>query len=63
MCKQINSNSFKNEITNEQCTFKSYIYIYIYLNVCKQMTDVNLLLLHRHAWSHLTVGKQMINSK
>ena len=33
--------------------------MYIYLNVCKQMTDVELLQLHRNTWNHLTAGKQM----
>ena len=37
--------------------------MYIYLNVCKQMTDIKLLLLHRNTWNNLTVCKQMINSK
>ena len=37
--------------------------IYIYLNVCKQMTDVKSLLLHSNTWNHLTVYKQMINRK
>ena len=41
--------------------YKSYMYIY--LNVCKQMTDVTLLHLHSKTWNHLTVRKQMINSK
>ena len=27
------------------------------------MTDYKLLLLHRNTWNHLTLGKQMINSK
>ena len=31
--------------------------MYIYLNVCKQMTDVKLLLLHSNTWNHLTVCK------
>ena len=35
--------------------------MYIYLNVCKQMTDVKLLLLYSNTWNHLTVRKQMIN--
>ena len=43
MCKQINSNSFKNVITCKLFTYKSYMYIH--LNVCKQITDVKLLLL------------------
>ena len=58
MCQQISSNSFKNEITD-----KLISNMYIYLNVCKQMTDDNLLLLHSNAWNHLPVCKQMINSK
>ena len=37
--------------------------MYIYLNVCLQMTDVKLLLLHTNIWNHLTLYKQMINSK
>ena len=28
--------------------------MYIYLNVCKQMTDIKLLLLRSNAWNHLT---------
>ena len=39
----MNSNSFKNEITNKLFTYK--LYMYIYLTVCKQMTNVKLLLL------------------
>ena len=31
--------------------------MYIYLNVCKQMTDIKLLLLHSNTWNHLTVRK------
>ena len=42
MCKQISSNSFKNKITNKLIWHITYIY----LNVCKQMTEVKLLLLH-----------------
>ena len=37
--------------------------MYIHLNVCEPMTDVELLLLHRNTWNHLTLCKQMINSK
>ena len=38
--------------------------MYIYLNVCKQMTDVNFfLLLHSNTWNYLTVCKQIINIK
>ena len=33
--------------------------IRIYLNMCKQMTDVKLLLLHSNSENHLTVWKQM----
>ena len=29
--------------------------MYVFLNVCKQMTDVNLLLLNSNTWNHLTV--------
>ena len=31
--------------------------MYIYSNVYKQMTDVELLLLHSNTWNHLTVCK------
>ena len=31
--------------------------MYIYLNVCKQMTDVKLLVIHRNTWNNLTVCK------
>ena len=37
--------------------------MYIHLNVCKQMIDVKLLLLHRNIWNHLTLCKEMIKSK
>ena len=37
--------------------------IHIYLNVCKQMTDVKLLLLHSNSGNNLTVGKQMRKNK
>ena len=33
--------------------------MYIHLNVCKQMTDVKLLLLYRNTWNHFPVGKKM----
>ena len=46
MFKQISSRSFKNWITDKPTSYISYIYIS--LNVCKQMTDVKLLLLHRN---------------
>ena len=35
----------------------------IYLNVCKQMTDVKLLLFHSSFLDCLTMCKQMIKSK
>ena len=35
--------------------------IRIYLNVCKQMTDVKFLLLHSNSRNNLTVHKQMRN--
>ena len=31
MCKQISSNSFKNEITNKLFTYKSYAYLFNYV--------------------------------
>ena len=37
--------------------------MYIYLNVCKQMIDVKLLLVHSSARDSLTVCKQTIKSK
>ena len=37
--------------------------MYIYLDVCKQMTDVKLLLLHSNTWNYLNVSKQMIDIK
>ena len=33
--------------------------MYVYLNVCKQMTDVKLLELHSNTWNHLTWCLQM----
>ena len=38
------------------------MYMYDHLNVCKQMTDVKLLLLHSNTWNHSSVCKQMNNS-
>ena len=32
--------------------------MYINSNVCKQMTDVKLLLLHRNTWNNLTERAQ-----
>ena len=37
--------------------------MYVYLNVCKQMIDVKLLVLHSNTWNHLIACKEMINSK
>ena len=37
--------------------------MYIHLTECKQMTYVKFLLLHKNTWNHLTLYKQMINSK
>ena len=31
--------------------------MYTYLNVCKQMTDIKLLLLQSNTWNHLNVCK------
>ena len=45
--QKISSNSFKNEIIYKLFTYKSYMYIH--LNVCKQMTDVKFLLLHSNS--------------
>ena len=53
------SYSFKNEITSKLLTHKSHVYIY--LNECKQITDITLLLLRSNTWRHLTVRKQMIS--
>ena len=36
--------------------------MYIYLNACKQMTDVKLLLLHRNTWNQLIVRKKCSGS-
>ena len=37
--------------------------MYIYLNACKEMSDVKLLMLPSNTWNHQTVRKQMINSE
>ena len=58
MCKQISSHLKIKPPTNYPLT--NHI-MYIYLNVCKQMTDVKLLLLYSNTWNHLTVCKQIIN--
>ena len=46
LCRQISSNSFKNEITYKLFTYKSVLHIH--LNVYKQITDVKLLVLKRN---------------
>ena len=38
VCKQISCNSFKNQISDKLISYISYIY----LNVCKEITDVKL---------------------
>ena len=50
MCKQI---WFINEIT-DKIIYKSYIY----LNVCKQITYIKLLLLPNSTWKYLTLCKK-----
>ena len=37
--------------------------MYIYLNVCKKMINVKLLLLYSKTWNHVTLCKRMIKSK
>ena len=37
--------------------------MYIYLNGCKQMTDVKLQLFYRNTWNYVTVCKPIINSE
>ena len=39
-------------------TFTYESYLYIHLNVGKQITDVTSLLLQSNIWNHLTVCKQ-----
>ena len=53
VCNQISSNSFKKEITYIIFTYKSDIF---YINACKQMTNVKLLLLHRKTQNHLSLS-------
>ena len=60
VCKHICCNTFKKEIYWQIDFFHI---MYIYLNPCKQMTDVKLLVLHINTWNHLTVCKQKMNSK
>ena len=60
MCKQISSKSFKNEITYKLFTYK---YMYILLNVCKQMTDIKLLQLHSNIWNHLIMCKKWARAR
>ena len=33
--------------------------MHIYLNVCKQMTGIELLLLYNNTWNHLTAFNQI----
>ena len=42
VCKEVYCNSSKNEIIYQQ--FANKLYMYSHLNVCKQMTDVELIL-------------------
>ena len=37
--------------------------MYIYLNVCEQVSDLKLFLLHSTSWNHLTMCSQISNSK
>ena len=37
------------------------IELFNYLIVCKQMNDIELLVLDSHTWNHLTECRQMIN--
>ena len=59
VCKQINSNSIKNEITYELILH----ILYIYLNVCKEMTSVKLSLLHRIISNHFTMWKKKTQAR
>ena len=47
----------ENEITCKLFIYKSYVYPL--KCVCKQITDITLLLLHNNTWNHLTVCKQI----
>ena len=64
VCKQINLILFKCPLqtidlkSKNKITDLSHI-LYIYLNVCKQVTDVELLLVHSSIQDCLTVCKQM----
>ena len=59
MCQNISSKSFQNEITDKLFPYKSYMYIH--LNLCKQMTDVRILPFHSNTWNQLTLSKKTIN--
>ena len=37
--------------------------MYIHLYVCKQMNDIELLVLYSNNWNHVMLGKQLINIK
>ena len=60
-CKQISYNSFKKEITYDLLSYKSCMYIHLY--VCKQRIDVKQYLLHSNTWNHLNVCNEITNSK
>ena len=56
MFKYISSNIFKYEITDKQFICK---YMHIHLNVCQQITDVELLQMHSNTCNYFTVWKHM----
>ena len=60
LCKQVRSDSFENKITHKLFTYK--LYIYNNSTVCKQMTDVKLLMLHNNTRDYLTVCKEISSS-
>ena len=55
VCQQMSYNSFKKWNYQKLFIYKSYMYIH--LNVGKQMTDVQLLLLHSNTRNHLIAWK------
>ena len=60
MYKEISRNTFKNKITYNIFSYKSYMYDH--LIACKHMTDAKLLVFHSTTRNHLTVYKQMSSS-
>ena len=58
VCKQISSNSFKNEIIDKLIRH----IMYIDLNECKQMTDVKLLLSHIKTVTIWLCAKKELNT-